>query len=101
MRLFERDNDPSHVVDGIALVRRAIRSAKRQAQGGCSLTDQNRQDISDYYDTLRELQELSGNIDGALSAARTALDVLDAGDPDVAKRREHAVRLEALVGTNR
>lgn len=97
MRLFERDADETHLTEATGLISRAIRLTRRIAQGECALPGAKRHDLSDYYDTLRELQEVSGDRDGALATARSALDVLEPEDPDVGKRTEHLQRLERLI----
>jgi hypothetical protein len=97
MRLFERDADATHLTEATGLISRAIRLTRRVAQGDCALPEAMRHDLSDYYDTLRELQELSGDSKGALATARTALGVLDPTDPDIGKRTEQMQRLEGLI----
>jgi hypothetical protein len=97
VRLFERDGETAHLGHATRLIRRAIRLTERQVQGRCVLKPRPRQDLSDYYDTLRDLQERAGDLPAALATARAALDVLEADDPDVGKRSEQVARLEGLV----
>jgi hypothetical protein len=95
VRLYEADGLALHLTQGMQLIRRAIRLTER-VRGKCELPDSDRKDLSDYYDTLRDLQERAGDQPGALATARKALDVLGAGDPDVEKRTEQVTRLEGL-----
>ncbi|MHC5211714.1 MAG: protein kinase domain-containing protein [Planctomycetota bacterium] len=97
VRLYEKGGDDSHLTEAMQLVRSAIRLTERLAQGSCALSALDRGNLSDYYDTLRDLQERAGDLPGALATARTALDVLRDSDEDVEKRTEHVIRLEGLL----
>lgn len=101
VRIFERDGDDAHLEAASAYIRRAIRLTQRLERGACGLTADQRGNLSDYFDTLRDLQERGRNLEGALDAARTALQVLEQGDEDVSKRAGHVTRLEGLVPAGR
>jgi hypothetical protein len=101
VRLYEHDKSAAHLAQATQLIRRAIRQTDRSLHSPCGSSEEDRGNLSDYYDTLRDVQELGGDLTGALETARTALAVLDPEDDDVGKRTDEITRIQALVPAGR
>jgi hypothetical protein len=79
-----------------AYARRALALSQSVAAGACLPSFGERRTTSACWDTLSEVQELEGDLPGALESARSALEALDAGD--ASRRAVRAARLERLEG---
>jgi Tfp pilus assembly protein PilF len=94
-RLHALQPDATPLDEARDYARRAIALAEAAASGACHPDTSQRLYASSCWDTLSEIEDLDGNLAGALDAARSSLDVLNESDTSArAKRAARIARLE-------
>ena len=78
--MVKKEPGSASIGEADALVRRSLRIIERQREGECQLSDSQLFALAQAYDTLRAVEEIKGNTDAALAAARSALEMLPPKD---------------------
>jgi len=75
-RTVEKDASAASIGEAAGFMRRATRLIEREQAGDCRLTDADSLKLAKFYDTLRDVEEVKGDVSAALEAERRAVELL-------------------------